>query len=247
MAQLLGVGEKSLARLETTAPWTPSMSRLVNLIAESRVGDLPRLLGALTADIAPDIAGQLLDSALGAVNKRVAELRGGDETLLRELIQRTPRPRRWVYWATSARTSRDHTAELADSDGVICRPVYRAGDTPVAVVPYLSRLRVGDDILLCHNGDPVRWYRLLTASRGKAPRNAPENLPFVRYIPASTPLGQALAQHSYHLYDGGPARRDGTFSALAVRPLEAPLGTPAPRPPGIRDTMTPFRGLSADD
>jgi DNA-binding XRE family transcriptional regulator len=251
MARLLGVQDKTLTRLEADHPWTPSMSRLLRLMLErpvSEAGPLVARLSAIDFDAQENQADlELAKRVEGAANRLARERAVPTGSRLLDLVKEL-RPDTWVYWATSARAGSDETRKLADEAGVICRPLLSARPQAQKGRPtdfgYLEKIRPGDRILLCHDGEPQAWYRLHRSARPKGSKEPKHALaPVFRFIPLSSGLGKRLSTSGYRLHDGTlPVERSsGWFSALCVsREADRLVERPAPRLAGIRDTMTPF-------
>lgn len=250
MAMLLGIEEKTVTRLESDAPWTKPMSRLLRLIRATPVAATEKVLRTLLSDDIPDARlgeaeSQVLGKALAVVRTRLADHPRLCEMALGEIADRHARPDEWVYWATGARASREETRRLVDDEGIICRPLKTA-DAKLA--PYLRDLRPGDQILLCHNGRPLAWYRLERQSQKVPDVETRELPPVFRWVPVDSALGERLRRSNYRAHDGTQPDdlRRGAFSCLAVRPIDRPLEVPEPRRHGINHTMTPFLRRAPD-
>ena len=247
MSVVLGLKGRSLARIEGGATLTPTIERLARLVANLRLGELESALrAAMGADFTP------LESRIRElVQGQIAKGASINDTLL-DIAGRKQRPSDWVYWATGARASATETRGLADDAGFICRPLRFShdGKSPSEAshldlptdYPYLLELKPGDSVLLCHSGQPLSWYRLKLV-RTQEPKQPPAHLPhpIIRFVHSSTPLGVRLQAGKYRFHDGSRSgTKPGWFSGLAVDALRRPVEVPAPRRPGIRDTMTPF-------
>jgi transcriptional regulator with XRE-family HTH domain len=248
MGLLFGIEEKTLTRLEARAPWSPPMVRLLRLVEATPVEvstELLRLMAEEVGDAEPARAEArvALAKAVAAIDQRLGKASSERRLTLEQLAAREKPTAEWVYWATGARAARLETKTLADEEGVICRPLRNAEGR---LHPYLLELRRNQRVLLCHDGEPVGWYRLLTSPGGHpAIEDTRPQLPRVfRMVELSSSLGRRLQHGRYMLHDGTPSATAGAgaFSCLAVAHDPRPLVVPRARPPGIRDTMTAFVG-----
>ncbi|MEN9797275.1 MAG: hypothetical protein RL653_971 [Pseudomonadota bacterium] len=241
-AAVLGIEEKSLARLETRGTWVPSMRRLVKALLATPVRGIDRTLAAVLSETdAPGytshVSAELRRSISETVKTLAVELQAPFDATLGDLVEAAPSPSTWVYWATRARADAPGTRELADREGIICRPLRSSAGRPLA---YLSLLAPGHRVLLCHDGEPMAWYELVQPKDGAL---EVDGLPPVfRDVELSSRLGKVLAAAGYKLGDGSdPAeRRTGRFTCLAVRPVKGELQPPVARAPGNRDALTPY-------
>lgn len=251
MSLVLGLRGKSLARLEGGSTLTPSLHRLVRLVANMRLGELE---SALRVALEEDFTAPLRERLRGTVQELIGQGASVNDTVAMRM-ERRERPTDWVFWATSARAAANETKALADEAGFICRPLrfahagkgfsdWSRPDQPTDY-DYLLDLKPGDCILLCHSGEPLGWYRIQKAKPG-APAREMGRLPnpIMRFVQEGSALGSRLSKGNYRLWDGSMGAGDqGWYSGLAVKKVKRALATPAPRRAGIRDTMTPFVAL----
>lgn len=241
-AAVLGIEEKSVARLETRGTWVPSMRRLVKALLATPVRGIDRTLEAVLAetdegDVSSAVSAELRLGISETVKQLAVELQAPFDATLGDLVALAPAPSAWVYWATRARADAPGTKELADREGIICRPLRSSTGRPLG---YLSLLAPGHRVLLCHDGEPLGWYELVEPKEGALDLDGLP--PVFRDVEQSSRLGRLLASAGYKLSDGSdPAsRRNGRFTCLAVRPVQGELQPPTPRGPGNRDALTPF-------
>ncbi len=242
MARLLGIAPKSLTRLETKdEEWPPALQRVIRLLLECRLSDLERTLVALHDGLSMSESPPAEHESLAAHAHRTVRANGDarrdGRDRVRDLVGRLHRPTAWVYWANGARADAANTLAMADA-GILCRPLLDAlGNRP----DYLARLAPGQRILLCHNGEPLRWYKL-RKSRRKKFADFPALPPVLRFVKADSALGRRLRDFGYRTQRGSIASSPGElFSCLAVFPLKDALVHPEARGRGVRDAMTPFR------
>lgn len=269
LAQVLGVEPRTMSRMET---WSGSLLTAVRSLAEVSVKRVPALLielATLHSQRASDPADPASLAALGAkASAALEETSASAEQDAPILLDLLARPLPWIYWATSARAGDTKTRELADRDGLIVRPLLQRGTaSKTELHPYLLALRPGDEVLLCHDANPVAWYvlercddgALADLARQQLHRFRPSSshrsidlvdaLPSVfRRIDLGSPLGRQLASLGYMLFDGSKPPKGaaaGWFSALGVSPLtERSIPSPpefSRRPAGERARMTRFR------
>ncbi len=206
-----------------------------------RDADMPAWRAALERAVATVEMVKGISDGAPASLQRVVELlperaraRAWSSLTLGELLEAAwGKGRPWVYWATSAGTSAERTRELANEQGVIARSL--SSGQP-GVLPYLFKLRPGDLVLLCHEGRPLDWYRLVEADlpdSGGLEGAKERHLPSVfRVIKPESALGKALAADGYPRFNG-KASKPGTglhFTALAVERLDPPPYAEPPEP-----------------
>ncbi len=252
MGALLGVNLRTVSRLEAFEGAKGGLGAALILLEQLPLNGLSAALAKLGAAVGGKSESEARLLAAGARHalQRVVDLlpeqrrAATEEMTLAELIAEAwGKGRFWVYWATSAGTSGARTLALADQ-GVIARSISGNG---LDVQPYLFKLRPGDQILLCHDGRPLGWYRLRSAEvppdlPGRSAGGDRPLPPVFRVLACSSELGKQLAADGYPRFDGtrGPSRKPCT--ALAVTRMRIPphKAPPEPRRPGDRFTVTPY-------
>ncbi len=242
-AAALGVAEKSLARLEGQAAWSPALARLLLLVERVPTAEAPKVFRALWKS--PPVGAARLEPAMAETWSRDLALKAKPGLAELPLVEDSAEAgsggsREWSYWATPARADQADTKYLADEYGVICRPFLDHRGEPALNI---DRLAAGDMLLLRYDGFPQLWYEVQPARRAPPPGVEAGGLPRVfRFIPGEAPRGQAVRKRKYrHGAGRPPAEANYFFSCIRVRATRRPLREhPEQRPPGVRGTLTPY-------